>query len=65
MAKDTAGPEQDAGTGEDAKARFREALERKQDAAHRTAEGRGNTGPVHGAEVSGGGGRRVFRRKTG
>lgn len=49
---------------EDAKARFREALERKQEAGHRTADGRRNTGPVHGSEVAGGG-RRTFRRKTG
>lgn len=50
--------------GEDAKARFREALSRKQDAAHRSAEGRRNTGVVHGSEVTGGG-KRTFRRKTG
>lgn len=49
---------------QDAKAKFREALARKQDAAHRSAEGRRNTGNVHGSEVTGGG-RRSFRRKTG
>jgi hypothetical protein len=49
---------------EDAKARFREALERKQDTGHKTADGRQNTGMVHGPEVTGGG-KRTFRRKTG
>ena len=48
----------------DAKARFREALDRKQDYAHRSAEGRQNTGVVHGSEVTSGG-KRTFRRKTG
>ncbi len=48
----------------DAKARFREALDRKKDAAHRTEEARRNTGVVHGSEVSGSG-KRTFRRKTG
>ena len=49
---------------DDVKARFREALERKQGAAHRTAQGRPNTGTVHGSETTGGG-KRTFRRKTG
>ncbi|WP_149204733.1 DUF5302 domain-containing protein [Actinotalea subterranea] len=49
---------------DDAKARFRAALARKQESAHRTAEGRQNTGVVHGSEVTGGG-KRAFRRKTG
>ncbi|HWS57771.1 MAG TPA: DUF5302 domain-containing protein [Actinotalea sp.] len=49
---------------QDAKAKFREALARKQDAAHRTAEGRQNTGIVHGSEVTSSG-KRTFRRKTG
>jgi len=49
---------------QDAKARFREALARKQDTAHRTAEGRQNTGIVQGSEVTSGG-KRTFRRKTG
>jgi hypothetical protein len=48
----------------DAKARFREALDRKQENAHRSAEGRQNTGVVQGSEVTGGG-KRTFRRKTG
>lgn len=50
--------------GEDAKARFREALSRKQDAAHRSSEGRQNTGVVHGSEITGAS-KRTFRRKTG
>ena len=49
---------------DDAKARFREALTRKQETAHKTAEGRQNTGVVHGAEVKSGS-KRTFRRKTG
>lgn len=49
---------------EDAKARFREALSRKQDAAHRSSEGRQNTGVVHGSEITGAS-KRTFRRKTG
>lgn len=49
---------------DDPKARFREALDRKQQAAHRSEEARRNTGNVHGSEVTGGG-RRAFRRKTG
>jgi hypothetical protein len=49
---------------DETKARFKEALERKQQAEHRTEEARRNTGNVHGSEVSGGG-RRTFRRKTG
>ena len=48
----------------DARARFREALSRKQDAAHRSAEGRQNTGVVHGSEITGAA-KRTFRRKTG
>mgnify|MGYP003416818266 CR=1 FL=1 len=53
-----------SGEPQDAKARFREALARKQDTAHRTAEGRQNTGIVHGSEVTSSG-KRTFRRKTG
>ena len=49
---------------DETKARFREALDRKQQAAHRSEEARRNTGNVHGSEVSGGG-KRPFRRKTG
>jgi len=49
---------------EDAKAKFREALERKKGATHRTADGQSNTGAVHGPETSGPGQRR-FQRKSG
>ncbi|NTW39945.1 MAG: DUF5302 domain-containing protein [Cellulomonadaceae bacterium] len=49
---------------QDAKAKFREALDRKHEAAHKSAEGRQNTGVVHGSEVTSGG-KRTFRRKTG
>lgn len=49
---------------EDAKAKMREALSRKKENEdHLTAEGRRNTGQVHGSEVTGG--RRMFRRKSG
>lgn len=47
----------------DNKAKMREALERKKANEHITAEGRRNTGQVHGSEVTGG--RRMFRRKSG
>lgn len=56
--------ERPGAVGEDAKAKFREALERKQGAAHRSAQGRTNTGSVHGPETTGPG-KRTFRRKTG
>ncbi len=59
-----AGDERPGAVGADAKARFREALERKQGAAHRSAQGRPNTGTVHGPETAGPG-KRTFRRKTG
>ena len=47
----------------DNKAKMREALDRKKENEHMTAEGRRNTGQVHGSEVSSG--RRMFRRKSG
>ena len=47
----------------DAKTKMREALERKKENEHLTAEGRRNTGQVHGSEVTTG--RRMFRRKSG
>lgn len=56
--------EKDTAPGEDAKERFREALERKRAAQHRTAEGGGSTGPVHGSETVGPVQRR-FQRKSG
>jgi len=49
---------------EDAKAKFREALERKKSASHRTADGSANTGQVHGSETNGPAQRR-FQRKSG
>jgi hypothetical protein len=48
---------------EDNKAKMREALNRKKENEHITAEGRRNTGQVHGSEVTTG--RRMFRRKSG
>ena len=49
---------------EDAKAKFREALERKKGAHHRTADGSGGGAPVRGSETSGPVQRR-FQRKSG
>ncbi|MBL0888519.1 DUF5302 domain-containing protein [Myceligenerans indicum] len=49
---------------EDAKARFREALDRKNEAHHRTAEAERNTGAVHGPETTGPV-QKMFRRKSG
>ena len=49
---------------DDVKAKFREALERKKNASHRSAEGAEQTGSVHGPETTGGG-QRMFRRKSG
>ncbi len=49
---------------EEAKAKFREALERKNAGRHRTAEGDANTGSVHGSETVGPV-QRTFRRKSG
>lgn len=48
---------------EDNKAKMRDALNRKKENEHITAEGRRNTGQVHGSEVTTG--RRMFRRKSG
>ncbi len=53
-----------AAVSEDAKAKFREALDRKKAARHRTAQGSGNTGAVHGSETSGPT-QRTFRRRSG
>ena len=50
---------------QDAKAKFREALDRKKAAAqHRSADGSRNTGSVHGSETTGPV-QRQFRRKSG
>jgi hypothetical protein len=53
-----------AGVTDDAKAKFREALERKKAAHHRTAQGSGNTGAVQGSETAGRA-QRTFRRRSG
>jgi hypothetical protein len=49
---------------EDTKARFREALEKKNAASHPTAGKEGNTGQVHGSETAGPV-QKMFRRKSG
>ncbi len=49
---------------EDAKAKFREALERKKAAAHPTGASGSATGAVHGSETAGPTQRR-FQRKSG
>ncbi|MFI2752669.1 DUF5302 domain-containing protein [Cellulomonas sp. P22] len=49
---------------EDAKAKFREALDRKKAAQHRTSDGSANTGSVHSSETAGPV-QRQFRRKSG
>jgi len=52
------------GASEDAKAKFREALDRKKATQHRTTDGSTNTGSVHGSETAGPV-QRQFRRKSG
>jgi len=54
----------DGSASEDAKAKFREALDRKKAGRHRTADGQSNTGNVHGSETSGPV-QRTFRRRAG
>ena len=51
-------------TNDDIKAKMREALEKKQDAKHSSAEGAEGSEKVHGPEVHGSG-KRVHRRKSG
>ena len=51
-------------TNDDLKAKMREALEKKQDAKHASAQAAGNAEKVHGSEVEGPG-KRVHRRKSG
>lgn len=48
----------------DAKARFKEALDRKNAARGRSAAGDVNTGAVHGSETTGPA-QKMFRRKSG
>ena len=51
-------------TNDDIKAKMREALEKKQEAEHGSAEAAEGTEKVHGPEVHGPG-KRVHRRKSG
>jgi hypothetical protein len=51
-------------SNDDLKAKMREALEKKQDAKHASAEGSDGSAKVHGSEVHGPG-KRVHRRKSG
>jgi Family of unknown function (DUF5302) len=64
VAKDDKDATAPAGPSDDAKARFREALERKKAANHRTSQGTGNTGTVQGSETTGPA-QRTFRRRSG
>ena len=48
----------------EAKEKFREALQRKNSAAHRSEQGARHAGAVHGPETTGTG-KRMFRRKSG
>lgn len=61
MTKDDRQP---AAVSDEAKEKFRAALERKKAQGHRTADGTTNTGAVHGAETAGPVQRR-FQRKSG
>ncbi|GII99446.1 hypothetical protein CLV28_2869 [Sediminihabitans luteus] len=49
---------------DDAKAKFRAALDRKNAGQHRSVDGDRNTGSVHGSETAGPV-QRTFRRKSG
>jgi hypothetical protein len=64
MASDEQRPTTPTGPSEEAKAKFREALDRKNAARHRSADGETNTGAVHGSETAGPV-QRTFRRKSG
>jgi hypothetical protein len=57
-------PYGDSVTNDDLKAKMREALEKKQDAKHASADGADGSDKVHGPEVTGPG-KRVHRRKSG
>ncbi|UNX55777.1 DUF5302 domain-containing protein [Georgenia sp. TF02-10] len=46
------------------KEKMRQALERKNQRAHRANQARQNTGTIHGSQVNGAG-KRTFRRKSG
>lgn len=56
--------DQPSAVSEEAKEKFRAALERKKTQGHRTADGGRNTGAVHGSETAGPVQRR-FQRKSG
>lgn len=60
----TSNTERSTAPNEEAKAKFREALDRKRELHHRTEEGGDNTGTVHGSETTGPV-QRTFRRKSG
>lgn len=65
MTSDKSQPEDVDQALQDAKAKMREALKRKNSGDHPTAEGARNTGAVHGPEVVGDA-KKTFRpRKTG
>lgn len=64
MAADEHDEEPRPTVSEDAKVRFREALERKKSAQHRTAGGTNGAAAVHGSETTGPTQRR-FQRKSG
>lgn len=64
MASDQQRSAADTAPTDEAKAKFREALDRKNAARHRTADGESNTGSVHGSETVGPV-QRTFRRKSG
>ncbi|QAY62968.1 hypothetical protein ET495_06615 [Xylanimonas allomyrinae] len=57
-------PEGSTAPTQDAKARFKEALDRKNAAHGRSADGSRNTGAVHGSETKGPV-QKMFRRKSG
>lgn len=49
----------------DAKAKMRAALDKKKESQQAGPEGVAHTGPIHGSEVVGAEGKRMFRRKSG
>jgi hypothetical protein len=63
-AQGTEQPKAQTAPSADAKARFKEALDRKNAARGRTAAGDVNTGAVHGSETTGPV-QKMFRRKSG
>lgn len=62
--QDPATDGQDTTPSEDTKAKFREALEKKNAARHPSAGSERNTGAVHGSETAGPV-QKMFRRKSG